>query len=251
MAVNGGVSPAFQWKNGAAPVVGAITGSWSSASLTDGAMISCVLTSNALCPFPAAANSNTIKMNVITNEPLAYIFANPGISVNPGDSIVFNSAVYNVGAGATYQWQLNSVDIGGATNATYTKLNVTTFDTISLVVTSTMACVTSNFAISNKLVAHPNTAVNNIVGALQNVDLFPNPNSGSFHITGDLSGLGVNEVTLTVLNPLGQVILSNTAKLQGGKLNSNIEAGNLAAGIYLLQINADGAGKAIRFTVQK
>ncbi len=251
MAVNGGVSPAFQWMNGAAPVVGAITGSWSSASLTDGAMISCVLTSNALCPFPAAANSNTIKMNVITNEPLAYIFANPGISVNPGDSIVFTSAVYNVGAGATYQWQLNSVDIGGATNATYTKLNVTTFDTISLVVTSTMACVTSNFAISNKLVAHPNTAVNNIVGALQNVDLFPNPNSGSFHITGDLSGLGVNEVTLTVLNPLGQVILSNTAKLQGGKLNSNIEAGNLAAGIYLLQINADGAGKAIRFTVQK
>ncbi|MBE2290174.1 MAG: SBBP repeat-containing protein [Chitinophagaceae bacterium] len=250
LPINGGVSPAFQWMNGATPVVGAITGSWSSSTLTDGAMISCVLTSNAVCPFPAAANSNVIKMNVITNEPSAYIFANPGISVNPGDSIVFSSAVYNVGVGATYQWRANSTDIPGATNATYTRLNVTTFDTISLVVTSTMACATSNFAISNKLVAHPNTAVNNVLAVLENVELFPNPNNGTFHVTGDLSGFGLNEVSLTVLNPLGQVVYNSNAPLRNGKLDTSVQTSALAAGIYMLNVTADGVSKAIRFTVQ-
>jgi len=248
---NGGVSPTYQWMNGPSPVVGALFSTWSSATLTNGASISVMMTSNAQCPLPATAMSNVIKMNVITNEPTAYIFANPGVSVNPGDSIVFSSAVYNVGTGATYQWQRNGVDIAGATNDSYTKHNVTAFDTISLTVTSTMACVTSNFAKSNKLVAHPNTAVANVSSILDNIELFPNPNSGSFNITGSLEGIGSNEVAISVVNPLGQVVYSNTAALHYGQLNSSITAENLSSGVYMLHVSAEGGSKTIRFTVQR
>jgi len=113
-----------------------------------------------------------------------------------------------------------------------------------------MACATSNFAISNKLVAHPNTAVNNVLAVLENVELFPNPNNGTFHVTGDLSGFGLNEVSLTVLNPLGQVVYNSNAPLRNGKLDASVQTSTLAAGIYMLNVTADGVSKAIRFTVQ-
>jgi hypothetical protein len=250
-AVNGGISPAFQWMNGAFPVVGAISNSWSSTSLTDGAMISCMLTSNAQCPSPATATSNVIKMNVITNEPIVNIFALPGTSVPPGDSVTFYSTVYNVGVGATYQWQRNGADISGATNTTYKLYNVTRFDTISLIVTSTMACATTNFAKSNSLVAHPNTSVAEVSTQLYNIELFPNPNPGNFTITGDINVSGANDVSIAVLNPLGQVVYTDYAILQNGKLNKNLRVDNLASGIYLLQVSADGSSKTLRFSVQR
>jgi hypothetical protein len=249
--INGGISPTYQWMNGPAPIVGAISSMWSSSTLTDGAMITCLMTSNAVCPLPATATSNLVKMNVITNEPLAYIFANPGTSVNPGDSIVFTSAVYNVGVGPTYQWQRNGVDIGGATNTSYTLHSVTAYDTISLIVTSTMGCSTSEFATSNKLVAHPNTAVAEVSSALDNVRLFPNPNSGTFNIAGDLSGTGARSVSVAILNPLGQIIYKEESALHNGLLDAMIQSNNLSNGIYLLQISSDGRSKTIRFTVQR
>lgn len=249
LPMGGGVSPTFQWMNGTSPIVGAITNSWSSATLTDGAMITARMTSNAVCPLPATAVSNVIKLNVITNEPMAYIFAIPGTSVNPGDSVVFTSTVYNLGIGGTYQWQLNGVDIPGATNSTYTRYHISAFDTISLVATSTMACVTSNFAISNKLVVHPNTGVANVPSVFGNVELFPNPNSGNFVVKGDVPG-GIKDVNLTIMNAVGQLVYSGAAQCINGKLEHGVKLSDLAPGVYLLRVSADGDAHAIRFTVQ-
>lgn len=249
--VNGGVSPTFQWMRGATPVVGANSSIWSSSTLTDGNSISLVMNSNALCPSPTSITSNVIKMNVITNEPTANIFASPGTSVSLGDSVTFTSAVYNVGVGATYQWRRNSVDIPGATNNKYVRHNITTFDTITLIVTSTMGCTTSPFAKSNAIVVHPNTAVNDISALLSSVELFPNPNTGQFTVKGDFAGFNTNSVSISVINPLGQVVLSSEAALQNGKLNKTISLDNVPSGMYLLQLNADGVTKTIRFTTHR
>ncbi len=248
---NGGISPTFQWMNNSLPVVGAMSPTWSSSTLTDGAMISCVMNSNAVCPSPISAVSNTIKMNVISAELLVHIFAVPGVSVPPGDSITFTSVVYNAGVGPTYQWQRNGNDIPGATNAIYKKYNVTAFDTITLVVTSTMACVTPSIAKSNALVAHPNTAVIGLYSLPDNIELYPNPNPGSFTVKGNFEGTGVEHVAIVVMNPLGQVVFSDNAALTSQQLNKDLRIDHLANGVYLLQLNADGMSKTIRFSVQR
>ena len=181
---------------------------------------------------------------------MVYIFANPGVSVNPGDSITFTSTVYNAGVGATYQWQLNGGDIFGATNSTYTKLNVTRYDTVSLVVTSVMACTTPSIKQSNKLTIRPNTSVADMSSLMYDISLFPNPNDGNFTISGDLQGLGNEVLSVAVINPLGQVVYTKDATLVAGALNEKINTGNLRSGIYMLQISAEGRSKTLRFSVQ-
>ncbi|WP_345080301.1 SBBP repeat-containing protein [Nemorincola caseinilytica] len=251
MPFNSGVSPLFQWKVNGMPVVGALSTTWASSSLTDGNIITCEMTSDADCPAPAVAVSNPIKMNVIANELMVYIFANPGVSVNPHDSVVFTSAVYNAGIAPGYQWMRNGSDIPGATNTTYTLHNVTVYDTISLTITPTMSCVTPAIGRSNVLVVHPNTAVAGVAPELSSIEVFPNPNTGTFTLKGSIAGADVNVLSIAVVNAVGQVVLRDQVQVQNGAFTKAVGLSDLTPGIYMLQLSTDGLSKTIRFSVEK
>jgi hypothetical protein len=247
---NGGSTPTYQWYAGGAPVIGAITNTWASASLTNGETVICVINSSALCPVPANAASNAIKMNVLENAPLVFITAGPGLHVTPGSTVVFTSAVYNGGIGPLYQWYKNGVAIPGASSSTYSLAAVNAPDTITLKVTSNMQCtVPDSFAISNALVAESNVGVTHISAALTNIGLFPNPNSGTFTIKGTLETDG--EVGYQVTNLLGQVITSGSITPYNNALEKTISLGNMADGIYLLQLTQSGQDKIFRFSVAR
>lgn len=63
---NGGSSPVYQWKvNGAN--VGTNSSTYSSSTLKNNDIITCVLTSNETCVIPAVITSNSITMKV--NQP--------------------------------------------------------------------------------------------------------------------------------------------------------------------------------------
>jgi hypothetical protein len=248
--INGGSTPSFQWHTGiGAPVVGAISNSWSTTSLLEGQGVFVTLSSSVLCPSPVIATSNTIKMNVISNTPTVYIAASPGLHVTPGTNITFTSYVYNGGIGPTYQWTKNGVVIPGATNPTYTLVGVTKMDTIALTVTSTMACVPSPINTSNKLVVMTNVGVSGLSAALDDISLFPNPNNGTFAVKGTLESAGM--VSLEVTNMLGQVIYTNNFPVQNNVLDHTIELPKTASGIYLLRVNKDGDNKIFRFVVER
>jgi hypothetical protein len=60
---NGGTTPAYQWKvNGTN--VGTNSATYSTSTLTNGAIVTCVMTSNATCAVPASATSNGITMSI-------------------------------------------------------------------------------------------------------------------------------------------------------------------------------------------
>ena len=245
----GGVSPAFQWMTGVgSPVVGAISSTWATPSLVNGENVFCVMSSDIICPSPVNANSNVITMDVISSPPLVNIVASPGTYVAPGTTVTFHSYTYNAGA-PTYQWAVNGSNVAGATSDTFTIASVTQRDTVTLTVTSTLLCATPNFATST-LIVHPAVAgVANIASALDNVELFPNPNNGTFTIKGDVGS--ISAIGFNVYNLVGQLMYNDNATLQNNLLNKTFNLNNVPDGIYLMNITGDeGQSKILRFTVQ-
>jgi len=70
---NGGTTPSYQWKvNGTN--VGTNSATYTTTTLTNGAIVTCVMTSNATCAVPASATSNSITMS-ITGGTVTYCSA--------------------------------------------------------------------------------------------------------------------------------------------------------------------------------
>lgn len=247
--VNGGISPTYQWTIGGMPVVGAISPTWSTSTLSDGDIVTAILHSSVTCPSPVNAVSNSIKMTIINNAPIVYITATPGTSVPTGSNITFNSVVFNGGVGPIYQWQRNGVDIPGATNSTYTLVGVTSTDTIRLEVTSTMGCAVPDSAFSNALVVHTNVGVAAMPTMFDDLTLYPNPNAGTFNIKGSVNSQ--DAVLVEVINTLGQVIHHEVVPVQNNALDRSIGVSDMPNGVYLLRISADGGSRVVRFSISK
>lgn len=73
--------------------------------------------------------------------------ANP---VNAGESVTFTATPVNGGASPVYQWRVNGV-VAGSGLATYTYVPAN-HDTVTCLMTSNLACVTGNPALSNAVV---------------------------------------------------------------------------------------------------
>lgn len=250
--VNGGISPQFQWMSGiASPIIGAISNTFTSSTLLDGSAMFCTMRADIQCPSPIIASSNTIIMNVISNPPIVHIYASAGPYVTPGSPVTFTSAVYNGGTGAQYQWRKNGVNIPGATSSSYVFPSVTKRDTITLRVTSTMMCASPNVATSNMIVIQTNVGVNELTASLDNIELYPNPNSGTFTVKGNLEGISGNKVSLDIVNALGQLVHTETATLNSNELDQTVQLQNIPTGIYLLRVSSDNQSKTFRFTVTR
>jgi len=246
---NGGAIPHYQWMSGVStPIVGAMSNTFASSTLLNGETIFCELTSSLDCPSPDVASSNVITMNVIDNPPIVAIYASTGNIVPPGTTVTFTSAVYDAGTSPIYQWQLNGVNIAGATTPTLTVTTSNTNDTISLMVTSTMSCAIPNYDV-NSLVIIPTTGVANVSSPFDNVTLFPNPNAGSFTIKGNVQDINAGSISFEVINPLGQLVANGQAGVNNNVVDKAIDLSNAADGTYLIKLQAGADSKIFRFTV--
>lgn len=160
--VNGGTSPVYTWKRNGNIQSGS-TSTFSSNSLVNGDVITCQLTSNAVCATPASVNSNslTVTVNALVNAGIS--IAATQTTICAGNSVTFTATPVNGGNAPVYQWRKNGAGISGATAATYTTSTLANGDVFACDITSNAACLGNSGASSNNITI---TVSNSVTPAL-------------------------------------------------------------------------------------
>ncbi|HYV94306.1 MAG TPA: kelch repeat-containing protein [Chitinophagales bacterium] len=129
----------------------------------------------------------------------------------------------------SYQWQLNSLDIPGATNQSYTILQSGLY---TVVIGDENGCNAQ--ASIDALVGISEIEENSLV------NIFPNPSSGNF-IVEWLNVQIVGEASIDVVNTLGQKVFSSQqspALWTSVDRKKEIDLRNLASGVYFIEIKS-------------
>jgi hypothetical protein len=159
-AVNEGTTPVYQWKvNG--NNAGTNSAVFTTATLANNDVVSCVLASNASCATTNTATSNSITVTGSTATPVAIVSASSN-AICSGAPVTFTVSVTNAGTSQAYQWKVNSANVGGNSN-TYTTTAITGTDSVSCVVTVTSSCSGTLVATSNKVAVQITPSVNTAV----------------------------------------------------------------------------------------
>jgi hypothetical protein len=91
-----------------------------------------------------------------------------------------------------------------------------------------------------------------VSSASSDVRLVPNPNKGTFSVTGNLGTSIDQEVTLEVTNMLGQVIYTGKTRTQNGSINEHIQLGsNLPNGMYILDLRSGTEKSVFHFVIEQ
>ncbi len=159
LPVNGGSSPAYEWrKNGTYAGSGA---TYTDNSLSDGDVIICRLTSSEVCATPDSALSNPITMTVNPLlVPSVSISADKGTTVCADTLVTFTATSVNGGATPVYKWYKNSVAAG--TGAIFTDNALVNGDVITCHLTSSEVCAAPDTAVTElvmQIITHPTASV--------------------------------------------------------------------------------------------
>ncbi len=156
---NGGATPGYQWQINGANVGGATASTFTSTTLANGDIVTVVMTSTASCPSPATATSTGITMTVNPAVTPSVSITSTGSTICAGDPVTFTATPTNGGAAPTYQWQVNGVNVGGATASTFTSTTLVNGDNVTVIMTSNAACASPATATSNTITITVSAAV--------------------------------------------------------------------------------------------
>ena len=166
--VNGGSAPVYQWLvNG--NNAGTNSATFTSSTLVNGDIITCMLTSSAGCAVPANATSNSITANFSPPVSPSVSIAASANNVCQGLPVTFTAAPVNGGNTPAYQWQDNGINTG-ANSPTFSSSSLANGDVISCVMTSSSTCVTQANATSNSVTVNFSSAVNPAISIIPSIN---------------------------------------------------------------------------------
>jgi hypothetical protein len=171
---NGGTAPTYQWLLDGSPISGATGSTYTTSGLSNGQVISCVLTSNATCLSTTTATSNGITMTVTPLQSMGITISGPS-SVCSNAPAIFTASVTNQAGDLTYQWYKNgnpvTSDLHPYGGGTYATAELNTGDVIYCKVTTDAGCYNPT-ATSNSLSATVSTPQPFTLGFLPSATTF-------------------------------------------------------------------------------
>lgn len=248
LTANGSPAATYKWTKNSSPTVLSTTTTYSSASLNHNDVIRCEMTESTKCSTPYTDTSNEITMVVLNVAiPSVTISTTPTGPVPPYQLVTFTAITANGGPAPHYQWTRNGKDIVGALSAVWGTAQLDDKDTICVIMTSSFHCAVPQ-ADTACTQAQIMTDIHD-TGDGPFIRLYPNPNVGQFVV--EASGLHVPDAGIIIFSATGQVVYKQNINLAAGNLKQNIDLGGLAAGVYLLKLEAGGKTYTQRFTVDR
>ncbi len=234
-ATNGGYSPTFEWfRNGSSIATGPVY----TFAPDDGDNIYCKLTSNEFCLTKDTVTSEGSSITVDT-LPSVSITANPGPTMYRGTSATFTANASDYSIPLTYQSTKNGAQITGATNATYTSIDFSIWDSVQCIVTANGVC--TGTIKSNTL----------LVNTYHEMRAYPNPNNGDFVITGNDYNANGNLVGISIFNSNGSLVHEQTAQFNLISFRTEIKLNRvLAPGVYRARVVYDKNTTTIPFVIK-
>jgi hypothetical protein len=246
----GGTAPSYLWfKDGTNTGITTATYSYAPANADQ---VYCVITSNYRCRLANTAQSTTITMKVdVPSLPVVTVTANPGSSISFGQTATLNAVVSNAGSAPTYQWLINGTPVAGATNASFSSNTFADGDSVTCQVLSSGGCA-GQLGFNSITMHVANVGVKPVSLAGSNIILVPNPNNGYFTLKGSL-GTAVDEnVTIDVVNMLGQVVYSQNVVAHNSELNQSVRlSSSVANGMYILNLHSGNESKVFHFVIEQ
>lgn len=238
-AVNGG-TPTYQWKvNGT--IVGGNSPTYTTNTLTNGQIVTCVMYPSANCTTLASVTSNAITMTVNpVLTPVVSIAISGGSNPSCAGSVISFSATSTNGGTPSFQWKVNGSNVG-TNSPSYSTSALTNGQTVTCVMTSTATCASPVTANSNGITATinplPVVSAANASGC-QGVptNLSGSPAGGSFSVPNPYSGPSTT-FTYTYTNTNGCTATSAPANITINSPNSHPVQSQVVCNTYTWPVN--------------
>jgi hypothetical protein len=208
--INGGSSPLYQWQvNGSN--AGSNSSIFSSSTLNNGDVVSCIITSSDICATgnPATSNSLTVTVHPLPPAP---------VIIQAGSSLSSSAAIGN-------QWYNSSAGIiSGATGTVFTP---TASGNYFVIVTDGNGCHSD----SSNVISFIYNSVNEITPEM--ISVYPNPSNGDFTI--DFNSSINKNTTVEIVDVLGNLRFREPITGRSNAINSGI----FESGMYFIKVSGE------------
>ena len=149
---NEGATPLFEWfVNSISQGTPGSSDTYTSSTLANGDQVSVKMTSSLTCVTTATVASNSITITVTPNVTPTVSITSDKSTICAGGTVTYTATPVNGGT-ASYQWKVDGTNSGSASALnTFAISSLTDGNTVTVVLTSSITCVTSPTATSNGL----------------------------------------------------------------------------------------------------
>src|SRR6476469_2563889 len=146
--ITSGANPSYQWKvNGTN--AGTNSPTFTTTSLSDGDVVTVVMTSDLACASTPTATSNEVTMSSTSVDPSVSIAADKTTICN-GEQVTFTATPLNGGSNPSYQWKVNGTN-AGTNSDIFTSSTLKDGDVVTVVMTTDLVCASTPNATSNEV----------------------------------------------------------------------------------------------------